>query len=181
MQQGRDVTRVCFQMFFHNLISYGVNGLILKHKMVRMTALVVSEDDEGTLQRLHWRTEPPWRLFRFCDWATMGETSDKPLPKPLMTFCALDHKEQSSAKFETTYKTFHSRKCIWKLCPFWWVADVLTVDDILLSDWLISRTENVRFSGIGLSISKIKWSWDRFIFIMGIPILVRRHLCFKMA
>ena len=33
------------------------------------------------------------------------------------------------------------------------------------------------FPGIGISIMKIRWSSDHLIFIMGIPILVRWHLC----
>ena len=37
---------------------------------------------------------------------------------------------------------------------------------------------NIRtiFPGMGISIIKIRRSWDRLIFIMGIPMLVKRHL-----
>ena len=38
----------------------------------------------------------------------------KPLPEPMLTYCWLDHMEQNSVKLESKYKTFHSRKCIWK-------------------------------------------------------------------
>ena len=38
----------------------------------------------------------------------------KPLPEPMFTFCQLDHQEHTSVKFESKYKTFNSRKCIWK-------------------------------------------------------------------
>ena len=32
------------------------------------------------------------------------------------------------------------------------------------------------FSGMGIPMLKIRWSWDRLIFNIGIPILVRRYL-----
>ena len=35
------------------------------------------------------------------------------------------------------------------------------------------------FQGMGIFHYKIRRSWDRLIFIMGIPILVRRYLCIK--
>ena len=45
----------------------------------------------------------------------------KPLPEPMLTYGKLDTQEQTAAKFESKYKTFHSWKCIWKR------ADELTV------------------------------------------------------
>ena len=38
----------------------------------------------------------------------------KPLSEPMLDYCKLDPWEQTSVKFESKYKTFHSRKCIWK-------------------------------------------------------------------
>ena len=38
----------------------------------------------------------------------------KPLSKPMLVYCQLDPREQSSVKFKSKYKNFHSRKCIWK-------------------------------------------------------------------
>ena len=38
----------------------------------------------------------------------------KPSLKPMLVYCQLDHQEQTSMKFESKYKIFHSRKCIWK-------------------------------------------------------------------
>ena len=38
----------------------------------------------------------------------------KPLPEQMLTYCQLDHQEQTLVKFESQYKTFHSRKCTWK-------------------------------------------------------------------
>ena len=37
------------------------------------------------------------------------------------------------------------------------------------------------FPGMGIPMLKIRWSLDRLIFNMGIPILVRQHLYFEMA
>ena len=38
----------------------------------------------------------------------------KPLHDPMLTYCWLDPLVQTSVKFESKYKTFHSRKCVWK-------------------------------------------------------------------
>ena len=38
----------------------------------------------------------------------------KPLSKSMLCYCQLDHQEQSSVKFESQWRTFHSRKCIRK-------------------------------------------------------------------
>ena len=38
----------------------------------------------------------------------------KPLSKPLLGYYQLDPKERTSLKLYSKYKTFHSRKCIWK-------------------------------------------------------------------
>ena len=38
----------------------------------------------------------------------------KPLSKPMLSYCQLDPKEQTSVKFQSKYKNFHSWKCIWK-------------------------------------------------------------------
>ena len=44
----------------------------------------------------------------------------KPLSKPRLDYCQLDPKEQTSVKFQSNYKIFHSRKCIWKYrLPTW--------------------------------------------------------------
>ena len=42
--------------------------------------------------------------------------STQPLSKPMWDYCQLDHCELTSVKFQSKYKTFHSRKCIWKYC-----------------------------------------------------------------
>ena len=44
----------------------------------------------------------------------------KPLSKPVLGYCQLDRKEQTSVKFESEFYHFHARKCIWKCClPEW--------------------------------------------------------------
>ena len=40
----------------------------------------------------------------------------KPLSEPMLGYCQLDPREQNSVKFQSTYKNFHSWKCIWKYC-----------------------------------------------------------------
>ena len=44
----------------------------------------------------------------------------KPLPEPMPPYCQLDPCKQTSGKFESKYKTFHSWKCTWKCrLPKW--------------------------------------------------------------
>ena len=38
----------------------------------------------------------------------------KPLSKPMLGYSQIDPLEQSSVKFWSKYKTFHSQKCVWK-------------------------------------------------------------------
>ena len=38
----------------------------------------------------------------------------KPLPEPMLPYCRLDTREQTSMKFESKYKSFHSWNCMWK-------------------------------------------------------------------
>ena len=40
--------------------------------------------------------------------------SAKPLSKPMLSYYQLDPQEQTSVKFQSKYKPFHSQKCIWK-------------------------------------------------------------------
>ena len=40
--------------------------------------------------------------------------SAKPLSEPMLKYYQFGPKEQTSVKFWSKYKTFHSRKCIWK-------------------------------------------------------------------
>ena len=44
--------------------------------------------------------------------------SAKPLSKPMLSYCQLDPRKQTSVKSLSKYKTFHSWKCIWKY-PLW--------------------------------------------------------------
>ena len=43
----------------------------------------------------------------------------KPLFKPILGYCQLNHEKQTSVKFWSKYKSFHSSEnsCIWKYCP----------------------------------------------------------------
>ena len=40
----------------------------------------------------------------------------KPLSEPMMNYCQLAPKEQTSVKFHLKFKLFHSKKRIWKCC-----------------------------------------------------------------
>ena len=65
---------------------------------------------------------PPWcRMYASVNRVSIGSDNGlfgaKPLSKPLLVDCQLDHQEQTSVKFETKYKTFFSGKCIWKYRP----------------------------------------------------------------
>ena len=65
----------------------------------------------------------------------------KPLSKPMLGCCQLDHWDQTSENSESKYKTFHSSKCIWnvisKMAAILSRGDELTqytrnrIDDIL--------------------------------------------------
>ena len=50
-------------------------------------------------------------LVQIMAWRLFGA---KPLSKPTLGYCQLDPKEQTSVKFQSKYKTFHSRKRTWK-------------------------------------------------------------------
>ena len=43
----------------------------------------------------------------------------KPLSKPMLGYCQLDPEEQTPVKFQSTYKTFHLRKCIKRSSAKW--------------------------------------------------------------
>ena len=39
----------------------------------------------------------------------------KPLPEPILPYCHLDPKEDISVRFNSKFRSFHSRKCTWKI------------------------------------------------------------------
>ena len=53
----------------------------------------------------------------------------------------------------------------------------------LAFEWKMFSNLNIMavFPGMGISMIKMRWSWDQLIFIMRNPILVRRHLYIEMA
>ena len=69
-------------------------------------------------------------LVQTMAWCLYGT---KPLSEPMLGYFQLDHWEQISVKFWPKYKTFHSRKCIWKcrlqkggpFCLVWMVLIVV--------------------------------------------------------
>ena len=81
----------------------------------------------------------------------------KPLPEPMLAYCQLDSWEQISAKFESEFYHFHSRKCIWncrlpKWRPFCSGGDELThrsldimVDMLLTAYWITIPRQKIVF------------------------------------
>ena len=70
---------------------------------------------------LYFNSSPPSAVYmRQSIWSALVQIiacrllSAKPLSKPMVGYCKLDPSEQTSVKFQSKYKTFHSRKCIWK-------------------------------------------------------------------
>ena len=59
-------------------------------------------------------------IYAPVNWASicldngLSVPSHKPLSKPVLEYCQLDPCEQTSMKFESKYRNFHSWKCIWK-------------------------------------------------------------------
>ena len=51
----------------------------------------------------------------------------------------------------------------------------------LLTTWALLQYRGTVFPCIGISIEKIRRSWDRLIFIISIPIPIRRHLYIEVA
>ena len=47
-------------------------------------------------------------------WIGSALVQIKPSSKLMLDYCHFDHWEQTSVWFQSEYKTFHSRKCIWK-------------------------------------------------------------------
>ena len=72
------------------------------------------------------------------------------------------------------------QKILWKIISKF-LAISVAVDGLAPSGSVTIRARlNIKmvFSGMAIFIIKIRRSWDRLIFIMGIPILVRRHLLY---
>ena len=57
-----------------------------------------------------WMGSALFQIMACCLFGT------KPLSKPMLGYCQLEPKEQSSVKFKSKYKTFHSWKCTGKSC-----------------------------------------------------------------
>ena len=93
---------------------------------------------------------------------------DKPLSEPVMVYCQLDPREHISMKLYLKFKSFHSRKCIWKCCLQKWRPSCLGLNvliTLLLLHLKYFRTKgllNIMMSltSIGILILKIKRSRD---------------------
>ena len=74
-------------------------------KLIRIT---INSSPPSAAYTLRWIGSA---LVQVMAWHRIGA---KPLPEPMLTYCQLDPYQQTSVKFESEYKTFHSRICIWK-------------------------------------------------------------------
>ena len=63
----------------------------------------------------------------------------------------------------------------WSLLMPWRLLHICMHHSLSVGDGHQGRLKTV-FPGIGIPVIKIRQSWDRLIFIMGIPVLVRRYL-----
>ena len=97
--------------------SYMYNRLV---NLIRYTSMFSAEDH-------HINSSPPSASY-MCQWTGSSLVQvmagrligAKPLSKPILGYCQLDPLQQISIKFDSIYKTFHSRKCIWKYhLPKW--------------------------------------------------------------
>ena len=61
--------------------------------------------------------EAEWRIYASVKWPSLFQimacrlVDAKPLSDPMLEYCWLDHQEQTSVKFKSEFKHFHSRKC----------------------------------------------------------------------
>ena len=69
------------------------------------------ELDKFDIQRSHI----PKYVF-FGIWLMIMCYLTKSLSEPMLKYCCLDPREQSSRKSQSEFILFHSRKCIWKCC-----------------------------------------------------------------
>ena len=72
---------------------------------------------------------------------------DNLLSEPMMVCCQLDPEEHISMKFYLKFKSFHSRKCIWKCCLQKWRPSCLSLN--VLSLFLRSKNSVDKLSALG--------------------------------
>ena len=69
--------------------------------------------------------------YTSINYTTIG--SDNPLSEQIMVCCQLRPKENVVMKFSLKFKSFHSRKCIWKCCLQKWWSSCLSLN--VLTHW----------------------------------------------
>ena len=67
---------------------------------------------------------------------TCRQFGAKSLPEPILTSYQLNPLEQTSVKLESTYKTFHSWKCIW-ICRLWNIGHFVGGGGGLVKSWMV--------------------------------------------
>ena len=97
--QVRSLDLICFKV-----------ELNLKLRQKRYTTLENQHNNPSSQSAAYMRQWIGSALIQIMACSLFGT---KPLSKQVLGYCQLDPKEQTSVKFESKYKTFHSRKCIW--------------------------------------------------------------------
>ena len=90
----------CYHVIFDCVITW-TNCTNVKNQLTNINSLRPSD-----AYMCQWTRSA---LFQIMACRLIGA---KPLPKPMLTYCQLDPKEQTS--FVSKYKTLNSRQCIWK-------------------------------------------------------------------
>ena len=105
-------------IFRHILKRTRKPGLKIGMKLKNITKLF-TKDCVKAAQLLCVNSSPPSAAY-MCQWTGSALVEimacrligAKPLFQSMLKYCWLDHQEQTSVKFESKYKTFHSWKCI---------------------------------------------------------------------
>ena len=101
----------CLQRHNHHSASMSQQRLLSdfqSHESLNVVDILINSAPPRAANMPQWSGS---ELVQIMAWRLLGT---KPLPEPMQTFCQLKPWEQTSVKFKSKYKTFHSRKCIWK-------------------------------------------------------------------
>ena len=101
----------------HNRIKYDIETIFHKHMHLKLS----SPNGDHFLRASCVNSLRPsdgfmrqWTVPLLVQIMACRLFGDNPISKPMMVQCQLDNKEHISKKFYLKFKTFHSRKCIWK-------------------------------------------------------------------
>ena len=93
---------------------------------------------------------------------------EKPLAEPMLTYCEIDFKKQTSAEPEWKCESFSSRKCIWKYSKQCNMLTIVIRGLIQYKDVILPLTR------IWIPTVEIRWSYDHLISTMEFPTVVTK-------